>query len=150
MVILYIKSTVQNPRTNALHSTSTEAKVPLTWLKQPSPRQTVSVGVIPNTTGGLIREVLEKGERTVEVNGVTFTNVFWFKTKATRKAEGDHPETVTMLEQWDDENAPFGMARLLKMTTETILTPQGKTETFTTERVAYGRADDPIPEFDEE
>jgi hypothetical protein len=100
-------------------------------------------------------EVLEEGERTVEVNGVTFEDVFYQKVKMTTVAQGDIPEMDVMIEMWDDGKAPFVTINfvgiLKKVDIVTMPTPDGRVETvITTERLAYGRADDPIPGGDEE
>jgi len=93
-------------------------------------------------------EVVEEGERTVEVDGVTFEGVFYQKKKVTRAAQGDQPGLEWVEELWDDAKAPFALARALKRTTPGMATtPQGPVEIVRTrERVAYGRAGDPIPE----
>ena len=96
---------------------------------------------------GVKVEVLEEGERTVSVNGVTFENVFYQKVKTTE------PGSENVIEVWDDGRAPFAMLAvggtgvLKQVTTTMTTTPQGAMEIVeTTERVAYGRAGDPIPE----
>jgi len=85
--------------------------------------------------------VLEEGERTVVVNGVTFADVFYQKTKTTHAAKDDRPAREVVAETWDDGKTPLW---ILKRVTTT--TPQGQASSTTTEeRVAYGRAGDPIP-----
>jgi len=99
--------------------------------------------------------VLENENRTFEMDGVTFAGVTYVKMEivATSSSEdGDRPEFEGVFEAWHDAKAPFAMAQMLQRVTEgRTRTPEGWVKVVeTTVRVAYGRADDPIPEDDGE
>ena len=133
---------------------SVESKIPLAEFNSPD-----LLRLRDKDEDGVKIEVLEEGERTVEVNGVAFENVFYQKAKITQtKESGLLPGPVSMMREgvveiWVDDKGPLVMARMLKRVATGMAAlglstaPEGFAEvTSTVERVAYGRAGDPIPE----
>jgi hypothetical protein len=143
MITRILKTTLWSPG-SAPHITTQEVKLPFT---QPKPTDSLRIQAVDRD--GTKVEVLEEGERTVEVNGATFEDVFYQKVKMTREAEDDKPEFGHVIEIWVDDKAPFLEARTLKTVITGMKTsPQGEWVEYvaTMERMACGRADDPTPE----
>jgi len=142
------KNTAQIPGRDEPESFSWEKEIPIEHLNS-------FVDMLPYFWGkdGIKVEVLEEGERTVEVNGVTFEDASYQKTKMTAGEEGGQGGLELVIEAWEDGTALFAWARMLKMTvkgTEMLRWASGPTEiSHTIERVAYGRVDDQIPEDEE-
>jgi len=105
-------------------------------------------------TEGTKVEVLEEGKRTVSVNGETFEDALWRKVKWTTEARGPNPRVERIVELWEDDKAPHVMARVLKRTQEWGAKVEGDQVPveglMVVERVAYGRAGDPVPEISED
>jgi len=154
MAILDVETTIDARGDGQLRTTSREVKVPFAFLNLIDYR----LGLIDYNRGrswsdvdwdGVTVEVLEEAELTFETNGVTFEEVFR-KVKLTVPAEGDWPELEMVRSVWIDVKAPFTLARVSRSArSERMVLPPGDhwmEFVETTERVAYGRAVDPIPE----
>jgi len=147
-VILDFRNTTRIPGKGQPDVTSNELKIPLVYLNSTDSKRHLDAEM-----DGIMKvEVLEEGERTVEVNGATFEGVFYQKVKITLAANEHRPGAESVTELWDDGKTPFsvvgmGVGALKTVTTTMTTTPQGPVAVVNTvERVAYGRAGDPIPE----
>ena len=97
---------------------------------------------------GMKVEVVERKGRTTKVNGKTFADVLLRRIEVTTEARDGVPAMKGMAAVWEDGTTPFPLARILKMRWQMTWLSGSSLEIFT-ERVAYGRADDPIPEDEE-
>ena len=145
MAIIDIKTTEQYPGGNDPIVASWDEKIPLARLD--SAVRYVDWDQVKREMKTLrIREA--NGNQAVEVSGGIFANILWRKAMITIETEDGQIAEWMVIEQWRDDEAPFVMARQLKATVVmTKSTPQGLAGSWTTmERVAYGRAGDPIPD----